>query len=80
MVEQRTENPRVAGSIPALGIFKLSYWSVSSLMLAFMASFLVYSPWEKIFSGFSFLMKAIICVLHLFKLENILGQGNTDEF
>ena len=26
MVEQRTENPRVAGSIPALGIFAAPKW------------------------------------------------------
>ena len=26
MVEQRTENPRVAGSIPALGIFAAQKW------------------------------------------------------
>ncbi|MDF2474378.1 MAG: hypothetical protein K0R92_721, partial [Lachnospiraceae bacterium] len=28
LVEQRTENPRVAGSIPALGIFS---WDISSV-------------------------------------------------
>ena len=31
LVEQRTENPRVAGSIPALGIYFLSLWGISSV-------------------------------------------------
>ena len=30
LVEQRTENPRVAGSIPALGIFYCVYWNMHS--------------------------------------------------
>ena len=32
LVEQRTENPRVAGSIPALGIFSMGIgiWDISS--------------------------------------------------
>ena len=30
LVEQRTENPRVAGSIPALGITAEAVWGISS--------------------------------------------------
>ena len=31
LVEQRTENPRVAGSIPALGITTYVVWGISSV-------------------------------------------------
>ena len=31
LVEQRTENPRVTGSIPVLGIFYLNFKKVSAL-------------------------------------------------
>ncbi len=46
LVEQRTENPRVAGSIPALGIFSCLFLAITKVEIKsiFVVAFFIY--WE----------------------------------